>query len=273
MNGPFPHAPLLHRSSVRPTLSKRRRSRPALVTPRRQSDNDKTRVSSINKRRVTPVPGDVIPSRRGGKASLGRAELELRSGAGTGPHWVARSNLSPARAEGRNSIARRSVPTGRIGRDWACLPCLEPPRGRAVRQRHDEPRATPLNDPASQRNQRRHDAFRPSNPSVDSRRISPSRDRTIGGRAVPPSHAQTTLLRRTSHKKRYFLRRAARRRSSPSTAPLVTRLRALMRGLSAPAFGASSGRKPGGSTYHLPLARSASVWPAFLSSVALTRDA
>lgn len=48
-----------------------------------------------------------------------------------------------------------------------------------------------------------------------------SRGRSSGDRAVPPSHAQTILLRRTSHKKRYFLGHAARRRSSPSTTPLV----------------------------------------------------
>lgn len=41
---------------------------------------------------------------------------------------------------------------------------LEPPRDRAARQRLDEPRTTPPNGPASQRNQRRRDAFRPSNP-------------------------------------------------------------------------------------------------------------
>jgi hypothetical protein len=52
-------------------------------------------------------------------------------------------------------------------RVWLGLPALpRTPRDRAVRQRHDEPRTTPPNDPASQRNQRRRDAFHPSNPFV-----------------------------------------------------------------------------------------------------------
>lgn len=50
------HVPLLRH----PRFSRRARSggmsRIALVTARRQADNDKTRVSSIDKRRVTPVP-------------------------------------------------------------------------------------------------------------------------------------------------------------------------------------------------------------------------
>ena len=41
---------------VQPPFSKRRLSRAALVMLRRRSDHDKTRVSSINKRRVTSVP-------------------------------------------------------------------------------------------------------------------------------------------------------------------------------------------------------------------------
>ena len=165
MNEPLPHAPLLLRSRFRPTLSKRRRARPALVTLRRQSDNDKTRVSSINKRRVTPVPGDVISSRRGDEARrAGQSGNSARV-----PALDRVGLLDPPlrpffRTDLGDSVARRSVPTGRFGLGWACLPCLEPPRNRAVRQRHDEPRTTPPNGPASQRNQRRHDAFHPSNP-------------------------------------------------------------------------------------------------------------
>lgn len=58
---------MLHRSRFRPALSKRRRSRSALVTGRRQSVNDKARVSSINKRRMTPVPGEssLLPPKSG----------------------------------------------------------------------------------------------------------------------------------------------------------------------------------------------------------------
>jgi hypothetical protein len=53
---PSLHVPLLRH----PRVSRRARSggmsRIALVTARQQADNDKTRVSSIDKRRVTPVP-------------------------------------------------------------------------------------------------------------------------------------------------------------------------------------------------------------------------
>lgn len=104
-----PHAPLLHRPRLHPALSKRGRARPALVDDRWQSADDKTRVSSINKRRVTPVPGDVAPSQRGGKASSGRDGVGLRSSVGT---WTVESGcsvrsslrLSPVR---RGSHARR----------------------------------------------------------------------------------------------------------------------------------------------------------------------
>jgi hypothetical protein len=85
--------------------------------------------------------------------------------------------------------------------------------------------------------------------SADSRRISPSRDRSIGDRAVPPSHARTILLRRTSHKKQYFPWHAARRRSSPSTTPLVHALARLRERPLRSCVGASSGRSSGGSTY------------------------
>lgn len=173
-----------------------------------------------------------------------------------------------------DSVARRSVPTGRFGRDRACLPCLEPPRDRAVRQRHDEPRTTPPNDPASQRNQRRHDAFHPSNPfgrlekdfsltrSVE-QGSGGANHRTRGRSSFVGLLTRNDTSSGTPHD------------DAPPRRPRLsfTRLRALVRDLFAPAFGASSSRCSGGSTYDPSLARSASVLPAFPSSVALTRDA
>lgn len=47
---------------VQPPRSKRRLSRAALVTLRRRSDHDKTRVSPINKRRVISVPEEAAAS-------------------------------------------------------------------------------------------------------------------------------------------------------------------------------------------------------------------
>ena len=158
--------------------------------------------------------------------------------------------------------------------DRACLPCLEPPRDRAVRQRHDDPRATPPNDPASQRNQRRRDAFHPVESGRPTREgfLPHAVDRSGIGRCRN-SHAQTILLRQTSHKKRYVLRHAARRRCSPSTRLSSTRLRALRERPRGSCVWSVEWPKLGWLDVRPPLARRPSVLPAFPTSSALTRDA
>jgi len=60
-----------------PPRSKRRLSRGALVTFRWQSDNDKTRVSSINKRRVISVPEEGAASAEVETSGLDRSGAPL----------------------------------------------------------------------------------------------------------------------------------------------------------------------------------------------------
>lgn len=266
---------MLLRPRFRPTLSKRRRSRPALVTPRRQSDNDKTRVSSINKRRVTPVPREVVPSRRGDEARrAGRSGSSARV-----PALDRIGLLDPLSrpsvwdgSERLRSTEECAYWTLRISA-WACLPASNR-RGIAplasdsmnlARRRRTVPLPSETNDAVTPSVRRIR--------SADSRRISPSRNRSSGDRAVPPSHALAIQLRRTSHKKRYFLRHAARRRSSPSTAPLVAAL-ARIRERPLGSCVRSVEWPETGWLCLLPIAcATSSALPAFPSSVALTRDA
>jgi len=60
-----------------PPRSKRRLSRDALVTSRWQSDRDKTRVSSINKRRVISVPEEGAASAEVETSGLDRSGAPL----------------------------------------------------------------------------------------------------------------------------------------------------------------------------------------------------
>lgn len=112
------HAPL-----PRPSRSSRRArsggmSRGALVTDRRQSAHDKTRVSSINKRRVTPVPRSARRCRR--DRNLGaRPERELPSRCRTPRRsWGAAPRASPsARTPGGGASPLHSPDNGR----WGCV--------------------------------------------------------------------------------------------------------------------------------------------------------
>lgn len=104
-------------------------SRGALVTDRRQSAHDKTRVSSINKRRVTPVPRSARRCRR--DRNLGaRPERELPSRCRTPRRsWVAATRASrSARTPGGGASPLHSparemgmCPLGHRLLDWTAI--------------------------------------------------------------------------------------------------------------------------------------------------------
>lgn len=96
---------------VQPPRSKRRMSRAALVTLRRRSDHDKTRVSSINKRRVISVP-------EGAAASAGVETPGLDRIGGPLEVWTRRPPVRVARP--RSSVLSRRSGSPPLARSGLC---------------------------------------------------------------------------------------------------------------------------------------------------------
>lgn len=133
-----------------PPRSKRRMSRAALVTFRRLSEHDKTRVSSINKRRVTSVPeedavstGIRDPGARGSWSSL---EVWTRRS----PRVARPRSLPPDGGSGATPLHDRGCVDWLTTERLDCRP-LSPCRGSDCPPTIAIPRRTDPRRPASQR--------------------------------------------------------------------------------------------------------------------------